>query len=112
MRNLNNSDLFKIIRIIRKTGFKNKIKDLNLPKDDEGNILLSDMEYYVVLLMEIIEGAPDAEDEVFRFLGDIAGVSAKKMKEDEFEILFELIGHLKGQEKLVTFLEQAFKSAG
>lgn len=111
MRNLNNTDFFKIMRIIRKTGFKNKIKKLDLPKDDKGNVLLSDTEYYIVLLMEIIEGAPDAEEEIFKFLADIAGVTTKEMKEDEFELLLQVIEHLKGQEKLVTFLEQAFKSA-
>lgn len=111
MRNLNNSDLFKVMKIIRKTGFKDKIKNLDLPKDDKGNVLLSDIEYYVVLLMEIIEGAPDAEKEVFDFLGSIAGVSGKDMQEDEFELLLEVINHLKGQDKLIAFLEQAFKSA-
>ena len=111
MRNLNNSDLFRVMKIIRKTGFKNKIKNLDLPKDEKGNVLLSDMEYYIVLLMEIIEGAPEAEEEIFKFLADIAGVSAKEMKEDEFDLLLQVIEHLKGQEKLVAFLEQAFKSA-
>lgn len=110
MRNLNNTDLFKVMKIVRKTGFKNRIKTLDLPKDEEGNVLLSDMEYYIVLLMEVIEGAPDAEKEVFEFLGSIAGVSGKEMQEDEFELLLEVINHLKKQEKLITFLEQAFKS--
>lgn len=112
MRNVNNTDLFKVMRIVRKTGFKKRILELDVPKDEEGNVLLSDNDYFIVLLMEFIEGAPDAEDDIFKFLADIAGVSVKKMKEDEFDLLLEVFEHLKGQEKLVTFLEQAFKSAG
>lgn len=111
MRNLNNSDLFRIIRIIRKTGFKEKLKNLDLPKDENGNVLLSNMEYGVVLLMEVIEGVPEAEDEVFKFLADIAGVTLEEMKNDEFDLLLQVIEHLKGQKNLVNFLEQAFKLA-
>src|SRR5699024_8355346 len=82
MRNVNNTDLFKVMRIVRKTGFKKRILELDVPKDEKGNVLLSDNDYFIVLLMEFIEGAPDAEDDIFKFLADIAGVSVKKMKED------------------------------
>lgn len=111
MRNLTNPDLFKIMRIIRKTNFKKRILELDVPKDEEtGKILLSDQEYWILLLMELIEGAPDAEKEVFKFLADVAEVSQKEIENDEFEILVDVIEHLKNQEKFRTFLEKAFDS--
>lgn len=98
------------MRIVRKTKIKEKILALELPRDEEGNLAISEDEYGVMLILEVIDGAPDAEKEIFELLAGIAGVEVEEMENDEFEILPNVIEHLKKQKKLVTFLKQAFNS--
>ncbi|MGJ9384253.1 hypothetical protein [Salipaludibacillus sp. CF4.18] len=111
MRNLKNTDLFKVTRIVRKTGFKKRMLEMDVPKDEKGNLLVTDNEYWIMLIMEVVEGIPDAEKELFKFLADVAGVKQEELENDEFEILAELIEHFKGQEKFTNFLKLAFNSA-
>lgn len=110
MRNLNNKDLFTIMKIIRKTGMKTKLLELDVPKDKNGNMILDDAQYGIVLLMEFLESAPNAQDDVFAFLADVGGVDQKELEEDEFELLQDIVQHLMNQKKLINFLSTAFKS--
>lgn len=110
MRNLNNKDLFQIMRIVKKANIKQKLFDLKLPRDENGNVTLSGDEYGMMIVFEIIESAPDAEKDIFKFLADIGGVDQKELENDEFDLLPKIIEHLQGQEKLISFLKQAFKS--
>ena len=111
MRNLNNKDLFQIMRIVRKAGIKEKIVGMKLPRDKDGNVAISDDQYGVMMLLEVIDGAPDAEKEIFDFLADVGGVERKELEEDEFELLPDIVNHLMNQEKFTAFLKQAFNSA-
>lgn len=101
----------KVIRIVKQSNIKQKLLDLDLPRDEDGNITLSEIEYGVMMIFEIIESAPDAEKEIFSFLADVAGVTTEEMMNDEFDLLLDVINHLKEQEKLITFLKLAFESA-
>src|SRR5690625_103405 len=112
MRNLNNSDLFKVMRILRKTNIKQHLLKLDLPRDEDGNLNLSENEYGAMLIFQVIEVIPDAEQEIFSFLADVAGVTTEEMMNDEFDLLLRVIEHLKGQDKLVRFLKLAFDSVG
>ena len=112
MRNLNNSDLFKVMRILRKTNIKQHLLKLDLPRDENGNLNLSENEYGAMLIFQVIEVIPDAEQEIFSFLADVAGVTTEEMMNDEFDLLLRVIEHLKGQDKLVRFLKLAFDSVG
>lgn len=111
MRNLNNKDLFQIMRIVRKAGIKDKIVGMQLPRDKDGNVAITDDQYGVMLLLEVVDGAPDAEDDIFKFLADVGGVKKKELEEDEFDLLPDIVNHLMNQEKFTTFLKQAFNSA-
>jgi hypothetical protein len=104
MRNLNNKDLFKVMRIVRKAEIKKRITELKPPEN------ITDQQYGAMLVFEVIEGAPEAEKDIFGFLADIGGVKPKELEDDEFELLPKIIEHLQGQEKLINFLKQAFKS--
>lgn len=104
MRNLNNKDLFKIMRILRKANIKQELIKMKLPKD------ISDNEYGMMMLLTLLENAPQVEKEVFEFLADVGGVSAEELENDEFDLLPKIIKHLQGQKKLINFLSQAFKS--
>ncbi|WP_373894464.1 hypothetical protein [Virgibacillus sp. CBA3643] len=109
MRYLNNKDLFKIMRIVRKADIKDKLLNMKLPRDEEGNLSVSENEYGLMMILEVLEGAPEVEKEVFEFLADIANVKTEEIENDEFELLPQIIDHLKNQKKLISFLEQAFK---
>lgn len=106
VRNLKNKDLFKIMRLVRKTNFQQKLTEIEVPKDEQGNILES--EYGMLILSELVDVAPDVEKEIFEFLSDIAEVDPEQMENDEFELLPKVIKHLKEQEKFNAFLKQAF----
>lgn len=111
MRNLNNKDLFKIMRIVRKAGIKEKIVGMKLPRNDKGEVTLSENEWGIMLILEVVDGAPDAENDIFEFLADIGGVEQKELEDDEFELLPDIVKHLTNQKKFTSFLEQAFNSA-
>lgn len=98
------------MRIVKKAKIKEKLLNLDLPRDKNGEVLIDEKEYGVMLILEAVEGAPDAEKEIFELLASVAGVEVEKIENDEFELLPEIIEHLKKQDKLVTFLKQAFKS--
>lgn len=104
MRNLNNKDLFRIMRIIRKANIKDELINM----DFSGS--LDDTQLGAMMILQVIESAPEAENEIFELLADIAGVSVEEIENDEFELLPKIIDHLKGQKNLVNFLQQAFKS--
>lgn len=105
MRNLNTMDLFKIAKIIRQAGIKEKIKEIGFTNET------TEAEIVVSLVFEAVTSISEAEKEILEFLADIAGVSVKELKEDEFDLLLQIIDHLKKQEKFINFLKQAFKYA-
>lgn len=107
MRNLNNADLIKILRIVRKTNIKERIRDANFNKEG-----MSEEQFGISMILEIIESVPDAEKEIFSFLADVAGVTTEEMMNDEFELLLDVVEHLNKQEKFTRFLEQALGSMG
>lgn len=104
MRNLNNKDLFKIMRILRKANIKQELIKMKLPKD------ISDNEYGMMMLFTFLENAPQVEKDIFEFLANVGGVKVEELENDEFELLPKIIKHLQGQEKFINFLSQAFKS--
>lgn len=104
MRNLKSTDLFKMMRIMRKANIKEEIVAMDMPKNLSGN------ESGMMIILQLLEAAPNAEKEIFEFLADIGEVDVKELQEDEFELLPEIIQHLQKQEKFTSFLEQAFKS--
>jgi hypothetical protein len=104
MRNLNNKDLFKIMRILRKANIKEDLLKMKMPKN------ATDQESGMMLLLQFMESAPNAEKEIFEFLADVGGVEVENLENDEFDLLPDIIQHLTKQEKLVNFLSQAFKS--
>lgn len=104
MRNLNNKDLFKVMRIMRKANIKEEFINMELPDD------LNEDQFGTMMIFQVIESAPQAEKEIFEFLADVGGVSVKEIENDEFELLPKIIDHLQTQDKLITFLKQAFKS--
>ncbi len=104
MRNLNNKDLFKVMRILRKANIKEELLKMKMPEN------LSEQESGMMLMLQFIESAPNAEEEIFKFLADIAEVEVSELENDEFDLLPGIIEHLQKQDKLVNFLSQAFKS--
>jgi hypothetical protein len=104
MRNLNNKDLFKVMRILRKANIKEELLKMKMPDN------LSDHESGIMLALQFMESAPNAEKEIFEFLADVGEVEVKALEEDEFDLLPGIVEHLMKQEKLVNFLSQAFKS--
>lgn len=105
MRNLNNKDLFAIMRIMRKANIKEELLKMKLPEN------IDEKEYGVMLILQILEIAPSVEADIFEFLASVGGVKVEVLENDEFELLPEIIQHLQGQKKLIDFLSQGFKSA-
>jgi|SRR5699024_4255876 len=104
MRNLNNKDLFKVMRVMRKANIKDELVKMKVPKD------VNEQQYGVMMLLQVLESAPQAEKEIFEFLSDVSGHSVEELENDEFDLLPKIIEHLQGQKKLINFLSQAFDS--
>jgi len=92
------------MRIMRKANIKDELIGMELPDN------LEDEQFGVMMILQVIESAPQAEKEIFEFLADIAGVEVEKMENDEFDLLPKVIEHLRNQKNLVDFLKQAFGS--
>ena len=104
MRNLKSMDILTLMRILKKANVKQNLVQLDVPKN------VTDEQYGVLLLLTVLEGVPEAKDDIIAFLSDVAGVKKKELEEDEFEILPKIIEHLQKQEKFIDFLSNAFKS--
>ncbi|WP_419893281.1 hypothetical protein [Oceanobacillus kimchii] len=105
MRNLKTPDLFKIMKIMRKANVKEELISMKPPEN------IQDEQFGVMLILQFIEMAPQAEREILEFLADVGEVEEKDLYEDEFELLPEIVNHLMKQEKFTNFLSTAFKSA-
>lgn len=110
MRNLNNKDLLTLMRIVKKGNVKKKLAEMNIPRNEKGEIELSEEQFGVMMILEIVEAIPDAEKDIFKFLADVAGVSTKEMEEDEFDLLLSVVEHLKNQDKMISFFKLALNS--
>ena len=97
-------DLITLLGILNKANVKQKLVNLDVPKN------VTDEQYGVLLILTVLEGIPEAKDEILKFLADIGGVTKKDLEEDEFDLLPKIIDHLKKQEKFVDFLLNSFKS--
>lgn len=89
---------------MRKANIKDELVKMELPDN------IDDEQFGAMMILQVIESAPQAEKEIFEFLADIAGVDVETIENDEFVLLPKIIKHLQGQDNLISFLKQAFKS--
>lgn len=103
MRNIKSMDLITVLNILGKANVKQKLVELEIPKD------ITDQQYGVLLILTILEGVPEARNEIIGFLADIGGVNKKELEEDEFDIFPEIVEHLMNQKKFTDFLSKHVK---
>lgn len=85
MRKLIGKDAFKMARILKKSGIKNKLDSIEIDTSNYTKVGVN-------VLMTIIEACSEqgVEDEVFAFLDDVLEINGTSNMD-----LFELIEHIK-----------------
>jgi hypothetical protein len=111
LRNLITSDLFSLTRIIKKMNLKEEIKAL--AKDITG---LSDKEkkkanegLQAELVILFIENIGNAEDEIYKFLGNLSDKKPKEIAEQPPLETINMIEQLFSEENFGDFLSLALK---
>ena len=106
MRKLNTSDLFKFLRIMRKAKIDKEIHDLISGIGDEANEREVGIKAVIASLMSV----PDAECEIYDFLGGIA--ERDNIAELPLNEFFNLLGEIARENDLNSFFGSALRMSG
>lgn len=111
MRKLKTSDLFTLTKIVKKMNLKKEIKGLvkDVTGMTEEEKKTAQQELYADLALLFIENIGNAEQEIYKFLGDL---SNKKPKEIADQSPIDTINQIKGlfsEENFGDFLSFALK---
>lgn len=110
-RNLKTKDLFSFTRIIKKMALREELKkmfvDVTGKTDDEKKQATQEMEINLFLLF--IENVGNAEQEVYKLLGDLSGKKPKEIEEQEPGDTIDMIKELFSEEQFKSFLSLAVK---
>lgn len=110
-RDLKTSDLFVLSRILKKMNIKDEIKSLakNVTgaTPEEKKAAQQDME--IDLAMLFVENIGNAEQEIYKFLGDLSGNKAKEIADQSPADTINMIKELFSQEGFENFLSLASK---
>ena len=106
MRKLNTYDLFKFLRIMRKAKIDKEIHDLISGIGDEAN----EREVGIKAVIDSLMSVPDAECEIYDFLGGIA--ERDDIAELPLNEFFNLLGEIARENDLNSFFGSALRMNG
>lgn len=110
-RNLKTKDLFSFTRIIKKMALREELKkmfvDVTGKTDKEKKQATQEMEINLFLLF--IENIGNAEQEAYKFLGDLSGKKPKEIEDQAPEDTIGMIKELFSEEQFKSFLSLAVK---
>lgn len=108
MRKLQTRDLFGLMKILKKMNMKAEIKELTLKANKKGK-KDSVENVQAELVMLFIDHIPDAETEIYKFLGTLSDKTPDEIAEQSPVDTFEMIKELFSQENFGSFLTSALK---
>lgn len=110
-RNLKTKDLFTITRIIKKMNIKGEIKklvrDATGKTCEEKKTLTQDLE--IELFSLFIENIANAEQEIYKLLGNLSGKKPEEIEDQPPKDTFEMIEEMFSEENFGDFLSTALK---
>jgi hypothetical protein len=111
IRKLKTSDLFSLSRILKKMNIKDDIKGLaknvtGLSKEQKKK---AEQEMEIDLAMLFFENITNAEQEIYKFFGDISGKKPEEIADQPPKDTLNMIKELINQEGIGSFLSAASK---
>lgn len=111
--NIKTKHLFKIIKVLKKTGVLENMKDM-YSQDTKGKtpdeISAMQENVGIEIMMGVIGGLEYAEKDIYELLGDIQGKKPKEIEEQDPSLTIDAIKEIIQNEAFVGFLGQATKS--
>ncbi|WP_100406265.1 hypothetical protein [Bacillus solitudinis] len=98
MRSLVFKDVFTMSRILKKMQIKPEYKKS-----------MSQEELGIEIMLKVVEGIGDAEQEVTAFLADLKGIDVGRLATFDAEETFALIEEFKEHPQVNSFLQRAIK---
>ncbi len=110
-RGLRTKDLFSIIRIIKKMNMKGEIKklvtDITGKTEKEKKVAMQGLK--ADLMMLFIENIANAEQEIYKFLGDLASKTSQEIENQSPKDTIKMLEELLSTENFGDFLSTALK---
>ena len=124
LRNLQATDIFLIVKILNKIGYEKIRKEINVDEimsvreklsttDDEKKKTSLIAEYGVNVVMSvlgiILENLPLIEQDLYNFVGSVAGMKAKDVAKMDINKFVDLLIEIVNKEEFKDFFKRASK---
>ena len=124
LRNLQATDIFLIVKILNKIGYEKIRKEINVDEimsvreklsttDDEKKKTSLIAEYGVNVVMSVLgillENLPLIEQDLYNFVGSIAGIKAKDVAKMDINKFVDLLIEIVNKEEFKDFFKRASK---
>lgn len=124
LRNLQTTDIFLIVKILNKIGYEKIRKEINVDEimsirekisttEDENKKTSIIAEYGVNVVMSVLgillENLPLIENDLYNFVGSVAGVKAKDVAKMDINKFVDLLIEIVNKEEFKDFFKRASK---
>lgn len=124
LRNLQATDIFLIVKILNKIGYEKIRKEINVDEimsvreklsttDDEKKKTSLIAEYGVNVVMSVLgillENLPLIEQDLYNFVGSVAGIKAKDVAKMDINKFVDLLIEIINKEEFKDFFKRASK---
>ena len=124
LRNLQATDIFLIVKILNKIGYEKIRKEINVDEimsvreklsttDDEKKKTSLIAEYGVNVVMSVLgillENLPLIEQDLYNFVGSVAGIKAKDVAKMDINKFVDLLIEIVNKEEFKDFFKRASK---
>lgn len=103
---LQTQDMFKLLKIVKKTGMFENIKDLfkNVQGKSKEELEKVQTEVGMDIVIGILSGLDNAENEIYELVGSVTGKKAKEVAEQDLTTTMEVIQEILKSEVFKSFL--------
>lgn len=107
MRNLETGDVFAFVRLTKKIGITQNLKELIMSKDNIQDLTAESFGYDLIFLLFDAAAEEKAEGEVYKFLAGPLEMSAEEIKKTDPIELLEMLKQVADVEKWKSFFTSA-----
>ena len=113
LRELQATDLFSMVKILNGVGFKNIKNSINVNEIKDLKDKATEYEIGVKVVMSVLEvvleNLPSVENDVYKFAGSVAGMSANDVAKMKMGDFVELLISIAKKEEFKDFFNRASK---
>ncbi len=107
MRNLETGDVFAFVRLTKKIGLSQNLKDMILSKDSIQDLTAESFGYDLIFLLFDVAAEENAEEEVYKFLSGPLEMEPEAIKKTDPIELMEMLKQVADVEKWKSFFTSA-----